>query len=393
MKHVFEPVVNQLQKKLFESKFSHFLAAILVLSILRNGIWVVPSIDLIQQVSINLSQNPFPDRPMAHYLVTSFLGPMLAHFLGFSSSIPLWAGFYFITFVVGFCALLNALKNRFGNSVARCVGVAFVCLPVSSPVLTWLGYTDVFTFLISTALVVSQLSGLSLFCGLLLGLNHFEQGILIVSSLLFINFLDPTREKKTQIHLLVAVAGLFCAKFALAYWFHIHQFHLTSGRLYYVQQLGLPRILSQIFTNFHALIFSFFNVFWLVIIFLLIQFKPASKWLYSGILVTLAGIAVAICVGLDTTRIYGMVTWPFVVYLLICFHQMFKENQLKLDELQKVISIAFMTAILVPPVIVWEGKVHTNVIVAPAKLLFDRVAGTHFMADADGRIDFIKAFR
>jgi hypothetical protein len=67
-------------------------------------------------------------------------------------------------------------------------------------------------------------------------------------------------------------------------------------------------------------------------------------------------MAVAIIV-LDTTRNFTLIIWPSVVIMCIVA---VKNELLLLDDMKSLITFVFLLNILVPKLIVWEGKIHSS---------------------------------
>jgi hypothetical protein len=69
-------------------------------------------------------------------------------------------------------------------------------------------------------------------------------------------------------------------------------------------------------------------------------------------------MAIAIIV-LDTTRNFTLIIWPSVVIMCIVAA---KNELMAFDNMKSLISFVFLLNILVPKLIVWEGKIHSSAI-------------------------------
>ena len=70
----------------------------------------------------------------------------------------------------------------------------------------------------------------------------------------------------------------------------------------------------------------------------------------------LLGAMAILCVVLDSTRIFALLSWPLVLLLL---PGMIEEGARR-DELRKTFLACAMAAVVFPPLMVWSGKVFSS---------------------------------
>ncbi len=176
-------LIDAAAKVVFDWRRRNFLLLVFAAMLVKTGIWHIPNIN----DAIVYSRNPFVvpfDDPLKQYLLTNWLSPFLAWVIGATSD----AGFALLhlVFAIGFTTLFTWLCfQRFAEREARIAMVIFASLPASATAYFWVGM-DGLTLLLMLAVVASDrrpwIAGLF---GVALGLQHFEQGFVGLSVLLF----------------------------------------------------------------------------------------------------------------------------------------------------------------------------------------------------------------
>jgi hypothetical protein len=378
---------------LFGISFGKFVALVLIFAILRNGLFFVPNI----QVVWRISQEPtLPEGGRARtvlqkyadpqYLLTSYVGPLLAWKLHATGHYVTFALLHLAVLVLFFPFIMWQAHRRFGDSFARYFGIAFAVLPVSTTVFTWLGNSDVFTFLLASTiflgtcpsargrlnLVVELFFGILLFpAGFLLGVNHFEQGVFLVAFTTLAQWIvsGPVAIRPPW-RIVWAGLGLLFGKWWLHHWFAQHDIHLSYDRFYWVTKTGLSGFAQLFLVNLHPLLFSLFNVFWGAV--LLLGVVIATK--YSGRLMCLAFLfflaLASASVTLDTTRVYALLSWPVVLaFILLAFNVDAAYNPTN----RKIMTAMLAFGLVVPPLMVWQGTIQSSVLFRTLKLIYEIV--------------------
>jgi hypothetical protein len=362
--------LEQVTAWLFGMRFGRFVALVLGLAVLRNGLWFVPNVDLVRQISLDPTTCPELIRtfPPVQYLMSSYLGPLLAWLLRANGDYLVFALLHLALFLALFPVVLWQARRKFGDPFARCLGIAFAVLPVSTTVFTWLGNSDTFTVLLGSAVFLCESVVVLLPAGFLLGVNHFEQGVLIVLltalSQWFIAGPVPLSPRK-RVAWVWAALGLALGKAALSRWFAAHHFPLAAGRLEWVMATGLSHFATMFVVNLLPLLFSLFNVFWAAV--LLLGLVIAGKYPRRLMeLAVLCGLALATAaLTYDATRVFALLCWPVVLaFLLLALHV----DPAPHAGTRKLMTAVLASGLVVPPLMVWAGNIHSGVLAHTLRL-------------------------
>ena len=167
---------------LFESPRYQFAVVLFAVSLLKTGVWYFPSIEAMRQLAVNPFANPFSG-PGGDYLIWNWLGPFLAWSLGATSK-PAFILFHLL-FSLAFTGLFLWLSfTRLPDREARVAVALFFMLPVSATAYFWVGMDSITLFLMLAAFVFPRRGAWAFCIGLLLGMQHFEQGAVAAGSLL-----------------------------------------------------------------------------------------------------------------------------------------------------------------------------------------------------------------
>ena len=307
-----------IEHALFRSKWRSFYALLAVLVVVKSGIWFIPNLDIYRQVSLNPFSNPFVGNTNAQYLVWSWLGNYLAWILG----IKTFGAFFAFHFLLS-CAFLVTvalwIRANFNFHAARVVSVIFCSLPVASTSFYWVGMDSLTLFLLSLLLHFYRKPALACLVGVLVGLQHFEQGVFAIAGIFLVVLLEKVVDK-SKIRLSVkfvaaSLAGVVIGRIVLNVLFTQLSFGLESDRT----QLWLSNIngLFQVFVgNLDVTVWSTLACGWLVA-FYVISKNTLSMWSVLAILAVgvLAGLMV-----FDESRVMEIVTFP-VFMLFLYKHQ------------------------------------------------------------------------
>jgi len=371
--------VHRLEARLQAIPFGQFTSLIFALIVLQNGLWVIPNVETLRLLSTDLSRNMLENRPGETYLYSSFLGLALAHFAQASQTLFRFVFFHFLCLCVSYLALAWALKRKYGEAVARLVLLAFATLPLSNILCNWLGISDVFVFLFGTGLVICDSLILLAVFSFLLGLAHGEQALLITAGVGFVGGALRHSQKQTTSEIrktLVMIGSALGAKLALNGYFASHGFHLQTTRFNYVFK-ALIVVLEDFARNFQAEIFSLYHVGWLFLVpisFLLWKRDRISFWALTLSQMAYLGVTMLV---LDETRDFALLSWPLVVLLLT---EGVQTKRFRLEELSRLLLPAFFLSLVLPKLIVWEGRIHSTAIFYDFVFLLDRMGLTHLIS-------------
>lgn len=336
--------INKIEKFIFESDAWKLILVIALLTLFKTGIWYIPNLGASQAIAQNPFTNPFPD-PNAHYLFWSWLGPFLAWLIGATGK---WQFFAFhLFFSVAFTLLfIRVAFNTLSNDLARSSLVLFSVLPVSATAYFWVSSDSITLFLMLLALAFPRSLAFTFIVGLLLGMQHFEQGFFAAAGLLFaiaISHRQGYALKYSWKFCLLLLIGVIAGKFLLFGLFSHYSINVNSGRMHWLRE-HLHLLLNQFFFHFHYIIWSVLGLGWLVAL-------RFTDWGVKSVpfFLTLAGLCLLLPVSGDQTRVLAIITFPLVsAYWL--FNQDFLKNLAKRE-----ISLLFTAWALMPWGWVWGG--------------------------------------
>lgn len=318
-----------------------------VVAVAKNGIWYNPALDAFLEIS-----RQFPEPPNlgpGAYLLSSPLGPAIAWLLHLDGALA-FVVLHLAVLLASAGGLVLLVRRRFGVLAAQVTMVALFCSPLSNLLLTWLGQPDPFTFAGASGLVVLQ-SPVGLFvAALMLGVNHFEQGVFMVLAAFVLRLKDDGRRALFRIGAIGV--GICAGKLALQAYHH--RYGITSGgdRLAYATTAsGFRRFFDLFAMNFPTWLFSVFNAMWLFLAAVYLRHRR-ELLVALGLLVLFVIPAV---LALDETRVYALITWPVVLWVVlwICCNE---------DEMlvRRLATVTLLLGVLLPRVIVWEGRTYTS---------------------------------
>lgn len=345
-----------------------FLILILI-QLIKTGVWVIPNIGLSFVISRDLTKNPFSD-PNAHYLMWSYLGPVLAHLL----SIDTLSGFilmHLLLTLAGVVIYFSGLRKTYG--ALPCLKkslIVYFSFPVAGTIWYWVGMDGITFLLMASILVFNRHWFIVLPLSILLGVNHFEQGFLGF----FLLFIGVTivrlREIKTSVSprwCLLVLLGVIIGKGLLAYWFFTHEL-IVLGRFYWLKQ-HFTMMLKQWFTHPHVILFSLFGTGWF---FVLVAWKRLEN-VRAALLLTLVTLTALSLVSADQTRVIALISFPFLHVFLIA-------NEDFLSTINEKEFAAFLIAwILVPWAWCWGGDPKVSAFPFDLMWIADHLFGNNLL--------------
>ncbi|MBB3808903.1 hypothetical protein [Pseudochelatococcus contaminans] len=337
--------VNKIEKFIYESAAWKFILVIGLLTLFKTGIWYIPNLSTTQSIAQNPFASPFSEYSTDHYLFWSWLGPFVAWLIGATGK---WQFFAFhLAFSVAFTLLFIRIAfTNFSNELARSSLVLFSVLPVSATAYFWVSTDSITLFLMLLALAFPNSLLLTFSLGILLGMQHFEQGFFAAAGLLFavtISHKQGYLLKYSWKFCLSLLIGTILGKIILIGLFKYYSIDIESGRLDWLLR-NINLLLSYFFFHFHYIIWSVLGLGWLVAI-------RFMDWGHKSVpfFLTLAGLCLLLPVSGDQTRVLAIITFPLVsAYWL--FNQDFLEKITRRE-----ISMLFIAWVLVPWGWVWDG--------------------------------------
>ena len=341
-----------------------FLSILLALKVVHVGVWFIPNLALTREIALDPFRNPFGD-PEAHYLLHTWLSPLLSWLLGadtFTKVLLLHLCFTWLFLIVVTLTLFEALPEP----QARVALIIFWSAPVSGVSLYWIGPDSLTLFLLASACVLNRRPSVVFVIGLLLGLQHFEQGMFGAISMLPLT-LFPSRDRwapnvgRSFIPLLFS--GLVSGKIALLAIFSTFPEDVNSGRLYWL------------ITNFASLTADFVSLplitLWSGLGLCWIALAKFAREVRCGarVLVALAIPCSVLPVVADPTRVLAITSFPLLYFTVLTNHQ----HLTRWGGSQ--VTRWIVTAVLVPWLWVWGGEVHTSTVFYDAVWLINQTSG------------------
>jgi len=356
--------LNRIEKFIFESEPWKLILLISLLTILKTGIWYAPSLNASLAIAQDPFVNPFTD-PYAHFLFWSWLGPFLAWLIGATTKGQFFA--FHLLFSLLFTILFTKVAfSRFSDSAARSSLIIFSVLPVSATGYFWVGTDSITLFLMILVLGFYESLLFAFFIGILIGIQHFEQGFFAVAGLLFAVSLSHKQGYKLRYsweYCLAILVGVILGKICLYLIFQKFSIEVNSGRMFWL--IGhLKSLLGQFFFHSQYIIWSMLGLGWLVALRFMDWGKNSIPFF-----ITLLGLCLLLQVSEDQTRVLAVITFPLVaVYWLL--------NPDFLEKLtRKEISLLFTVWILMPWGWTWVGKPKWSVFPFDVAYILHRIFG------------------
>lgn len=275
------------------------------------------------------------------FALTSPLGILLAHTLGIDSA----TGFAVLHGVLLAFALgggVALMQSQVSDRSARLFVVAWFCSPLCGVLLWWLGTPDPFTFLAATAAVVGPPVAV-LAAAMLLGFNHFEQGVFILTAALIIRFRWRGRPSLAAV---ASTIGAFVAGRVLLQVF-LAAAGATGGRTSYVTERGVWFFVERWADQIPAMTFAMFGVLWLPLIVMARELR--AGWTLAALAVI---ATVPVLITRDVTRVFSLLSWPVVVFGCIWWST--QEHR----QVERFVPWLLVAAVVVPRIVLWDGRVY-----------------------------------
>jgi hypothetical protein len=233
--------------------------------------------------------------------------------------------------------------------------------------------------------------------GFLLGLNHFEQGLFIVLGLAWV--ISFSEEENSRLRFFPALIGLFVAKAALMVYFELMHFDITWGRYAFTRSVGVKRMAEFHLRGWMPILYSTFGVGWLLVLKIYSDMHSASRKMISHSITACLALFAIMLLGIDETRVFTLMTWPIVLFIILKWageDAVAAETSLishsggipplkisnpfaHIRKTKSWLTLQLGLVCLVPPVIVWAGKVQSTTLFYTLEIISDLLMGTHFI--------------
>lgn len=280
------------------------------------------------------------------FLMSSLAGPILGRLLGIRRP-PAFAAMHLVILLIGIAVLMAVIRARRGGRAQRLVLLALAASQLPAMMLWWLGSYDVFTFLLTSALVLAQTWPVLLVLGIALGLFHFEQGLFVALGLLA---LGRRRGLSTGKRAACMLGGLVLGKLALTR--YLAAIGMRQGRFTYLL-FGTQDSGSHWDMFIDALPMLAYSLLgaagvWLA----LVWWRVGASWLQTWRAVAvLAVMLVPAIYTHDQTRVYAVLSWPILLALTL-----FVERRATEEEIRMLSGRTLLAVLVLPVVFVFQVR-------------------------------------
>lgn len=351
-------VTARIERFLFDARPWKLLVVVFLLCLVKTGIWTYPNPNALFAMAQDPFANPFTN-PDEHYMMWSWLGVWVAWLIGATSLHSLFV--YYLLLAVAFtCLFVRIAFATLPRELARTAIVLFAVLPVSTTAYFWVGQDALTLLLMMTALAFPAAPAVTLAAGVLLGMQHFEQGFFGAAALSLAVFLNrrqrqplphslpyslPYSLRFCLLFLLATVAG----KLVLVGLFRHYGLHVNSGRMYWLRH-HLDIVLWASVLHIQTILWSVLGLGWIVALRFLDWGRRSVPFF-----VALGGACLLALVSGDQTRVIAIVTFPLVTaYWLL--------NPEFLARIgRREVALLFALWVVVPVNWVWMGMAKWSV--------------------------------
>jgi hypothetical protein len=364
--------LDKVSNWIFNLTWTKFYSIFLTILVVKTGVWFIPNLEIYRQISINPFANPFVGNENAQYLVWSWLGPFIAWTLKISSFGAFFA-LHALFLVAFFASSLRLIHKNLPTREARISAAIFITLPFSSTGLYWVGMDALTLLLMAQILVFRKNLVVSFILAVLLGMQHFEQGVVAVVILAIFEVLNrrSTSEphaRKAFFHLCL-ILGLGIGRALLTLIFELNGMNLNSGRLYLYLN-SFAGLADLFINNVQIIVWSTLAVGW----FLLIALYKGSPTHSRNLLLASLMSALSAILVFDQTRVAAIVSFMFIATGLLL-----QDNLLKMLS-NRLVTIYLGLWAIIPFTWVFGGVVKTSVIAFDVAWAV-RIVGLLFSAD------------
>jgi hypothetical protein len=308
-----------------------------VVALVHNRLWATPNLSFFVAITDQLGQRPFGDGPEADYLLTNLGLPVMARAVGQTAPHE-YARLHLVVLVAALGGCVALAHRRHGYRVARTLTVLLAAAPGTTVVMQWLGQPDALTFPLAVALTLLRRRLSLTLAGVLLGLTHPEQAVIIVvvaavvrlavdapsGDLLWpLRRLRPERLRSAAADLAVMGGGVVVGRLVTEIYLRVNDIEILRPRSRFLS-MGADVFLEHHLLEPGALLYLLWGPLWLVVVGVAAA-RVSTRRGESPRRTTLAGqqwavltalgllLLVPVMITLDETRVYAMLTAPLLV--------------------------------------------------------------------------------
>ena len=169
---------------------------------------------------------------------------------------------------------------------------------------------------------------------------------------------------------------MILGKLALAGWFRMHEFNLINNRLTWIFNHGITSYIEVLVQRIQFLIFSLFNVLWLPIIYGVYRFYSLHSRDFNVFGIATFLSFCIMCLAWDSTRVFILIFWNVLLIFFLFLQDLYGSEK---NQFRRVIAGTVLFIFLIPPLISWEGKMHSTTIVYTVEALVKHLTGVEPM--------------
>ena len=343
-------LLDVIENFIYQSNRRRFVGFVLALSFFKAGVWYIPNLDSSWVISLNPVSNPFTD-PLSDYLMWNWLSPFLTWRLGIHSEQSFL--YFHLLFSIAFtCIFIVRIWAQFQERDARTSLVIFAALPVSATAYFWIGMDSVTLLLMLLLLLVRRHAWIAMPIGVLLGMQHFEQGLVAFGALVLASLLSlclKTRSEYSISWATASLAGVIFGKIVLLVIFSHYGIHVNTGRLYVLQSYS-RQCLGEFYYRWQYILWSVCGVGWIAVAKYIEQGKATAPFVIS-----LCGLTLLLPLVQDQTRVLAIVSFPLLTTFLLL-------NLRFLESLHgRLTSAIFGLWVVIPYPWVWRGVPRVSI--------------------------------
>ena len=342
-------ILVHVENIIFKSNRIRFILASIFIELMKVGVWFMPNLGSSRLVSQHPFSNFFQNIDM--YIIWNWLSPFMAWCFGLNGEISFFLFHLFCSFLFTL-VFIALLFRKLPDSTARKSLMIFLILPVSGVSYYWVGMDSVTLLLMTAALFISKSLIVSFVFGVLIGMQHFEQGLVGFSGLFFCLFLDYFRNREGKISMIKALSilfGVLMGKVTLYQIFEFNHMNVDLNRIDWLQE-NLSRLMREFSMHFQAIVWSVLGLGWLVAL----RFFDLRSRSYS-FFISLGSFMLLLPFISDYTRVMALITFPLIsVYWLM--------NAEFLEKLSlKEVSSLFLLWVIMPWSWMWGETARGSV--------------------------------
>lgn len=298
-----------MENKILSFSFQKVFFILLGLMIVKVGIWEMPNLGSSFGIAQNPFINAFLDIPEAQYLMCSWLSSFVAWLFHLNSLTKYFL--FHLACSIGFVGLFaKGVWLRYSEANAKKALILFFLFPFSATAFFWVGMDSATLLLMLLSLYFFENTKWAFCFACLLGLQHFEQGLVSALALIFpavVNQYQGNHFEFKLKHAGIYLLGIVVGKLILFCIFQFSGIELVSNRTL-LAKANLKLYMQQFFFHFQAILWSIFGVGW----FLVLHFYQIYRYQWA-VLLSILGVFMCITpmIG-DQTRVDCITLFPLI---------------------------------------------------------------------------------